>query len=108
MIQIQNGDQLLLVLEALSNPYRLKILAILNQEKQYVSQLARDLQISRPLLYLHLKKLEEAELVQGHHEISEFGKAMKYFEVTELSLLLNNQMIEEYAQTLTLKNKNNQ
>ena len=42
------------------------------------------------------------------HEISEFGKAMKYFEVTELSLLLNNQMIEEYAQTLTLKNKNNQ
>ena len=55
MKDILNGDELLRISGALSNPYRLKIIAILHNEKQYVSQLARELGISRPLLYLHYK-----------------------------------------------------
>jgi DNA-binding transcriptional ArsR family regulator len=55
---------LLPVLEALANPHRLRIIAVLKTDgRNYVSQLARDVGISRPLLHLHLAKLEAAGLV---------------------------------------------
>lgn len=104
-MQNLTGDELLKVLEALSNSYRLKIIAILQNEQQYVSQLARDIGISRPLLYLHLNKLEEANLVKGHHEISETGKAIKYYDVQPFHLPLDEQYIAETAKSLTLKKR---
>ncbi|WP_066390978.1 ArsR/SmtB family transcription factor [Neobacillus mesonae] len=100
-----NGNELLKILEALSNPYRLRIIAILHQERQYVSQLARELGISRPLLYLHLQKLEDVELIKGHHEISENGKAMKFYELNSFNITLNAQLIADLAESLTLKNR---
>jgi DNA-binding PadR family transcriptional regulator len=42
--------------------------------------------MSRPLLYMHLDKLEKAGLVSGHLELSENGKAMKYFELVPFEL----------------------
>ena len=58
------GDRLLTVLSALDNPHRLRVLAALQAGgRNYVSQLAREIGISRPLLHLHLNKLEEAGLV---------------------------------------------
>jgi len=42
--------------------------------------------MSRPLLYMHLDKLEKAGLVSGHLELSEDGKAMKYFELVPFEL----------------------
>ena len=47
----------------------------------HVSELARRLGMSRPLLYMHLDRLEKAGLVTGQLELSEDGKAMKYFEL---------------------------
>ena len=105
MEHIKNGDQLLLVLEALSNPYRLKIVAILQKERKYVSQLARELVISRPLLYLHLQKLENAKLINGHHEISEDGKAMKYYELIPFYLPLTEELITDLADSVTIKKR---
>ncbi|MBS2968100.1 helix-turn-helix transcriptional regulator [Metabacillus sp. KIGAM252] len=105
MKNVKNGNELLLVLEALSNPYRLKIIETLSGERQYVSQLARALGISRPLLYLHLKKLEEAALIKGEEERGEDGKVMKYFEVLPFGIELNDRMIADAAGTVTLKNK---
>ncbi len=103
MKEIISGNELLKTLEALSNPYRLKIIAVLHQEKQYVSQLARELGISRPLLYLHLQRLEDAHLVKGHHEISENGKAMKYYELIPFRLALDEDLIAKAAACLTMK-----
>ena len=37
---LNNGDELLLFLEALSNPHRMRIISILSTGRQYVSQLA--------------------------------------------------------------------
>lgn len=105
MKNINNGDQLLLVLEALSNPYRLKIIAILQKEKKYVSLLARELGISRPLLYLHLQKLENAEIIKGHHEISEDGKAMKYYELIPFYLPLSEEFITNFAESVSIKKR---
>ena len=74
----------LAVLAALASPHRLRILAALKADgRNYVSQLAREVGISRPLLHLHLQKLEEAALVTSKLELSADGKALNYFEVVE-------------------------
>lgn len=91
----------MLVLAALSNPHRLRILAALSGGRNYVSQLARELGISRPLLHLHLQKLEGAGLVSGKLELSEDGKAMKYFEVTPFAFALTPATIAEAAKSLS-------
>ena len=82
-------DRLLAIGDALGNPHRLRILAALAGGREYVSELARRLGLSRPLLYMHLEKLEAAGLVRGALELSEDGKAMKYYELTEFDLRLN-------------------
>jgi DNA-binding transcriptional ArsR family regulator len=61
----------------------------------HVSELARRLGISRPLLYMHLDRLEKAGLVTGHLELSGDGKAMKYFELAPFELRLNADVITE-------------
>ena len=82
------GDELLATLTAMANPHRLRIIAELRQGRVHVSELARRLEMSRPLLYMHLDKLEKAGLVAGHLELSDDGKAMKYYELTPFELRL--------------------
>jgi len=99
-----SGDELLAALAALANPHRLRVIAALaTGGRNYVSQLARDIGISRPLLHLHLQKLEEAGLVLGRLELSDDGKALNYYEVRDFSFLLTPEAIAEAAQTLTHK-----
>lgn len=95
------GDDLLRVLAALSNPHRLRVVATLARERNYVSRLARELGISRALLQVHLRKLEVAGLVSAHLELSEDGKAMKFYEVNEFVYTLTPQSIAMAAQSLT-------
>jgi predicted transcriptional regulator len=95
------GDELLRVLSTLANPHRLRVVATLAQERNYVSQLARELDISRALLQVHLRKLEAARLVSAVIEVSEDGKAMKFYEVTPFALLLTPTAIMAAAQTLS-------
>lgn len=95
-----SGDQLLEVLAALANPHRLRIIAALVDGREYVSQLAREIGMSRPLLHMHLQKLQAAGLVSGSLELSEEGKAMKYFEVERFVLTLSAERIAEAVRTL--------
>lgn len=106
MKHINDENDLLLVLEALSNPHRLRIIAILKEGRQYVSQLARELEMSRPLLYLHLQKLEEAKLVSSDMELLESGKAAKYYMLCPFELHVDAALIATVAHTLP-KKKNN-
>jgi DNA-binding transcriptional ArsR family regulator len=69
------------MLTAIAHPLRLRIIAELADGRVHVSELARRLGMSRPLLYMHLDRLEKAGLVTGQLELSEDGKAMKYFEL---------------------------
>jgi DNA-binding transcriptional ArsR family regulator len=87
--------QLLAVLTAAANPLRLRIIAELTGGRVHVSELARRLGMSRPLLYMHLDKLEKADLVTGQLELSADGKAMKYFELAPFELRLTAAMITE-------------
>jgi DNA-binding transcriptional ArsR family regulator len=77
----------------MANPLRLRIVAELSGGRVHVSELARRLGISRPLLYMHLDRLEKAELITGQLELSEDGKAMKYFELAPFELRLTAEAI---------------
>ena len=70
-------------------------MAELSDGRVHVSELARRLGISRPLLYMHLDRLEKAGLVTGHLELSEDGKAMKYFELAPFELTLTAAIITD-------------
>ena len=77
----------------MANPLRLRVIAELSGGRVHVSELARRLGISRPLLYMHLDRLEKAGIVTGHLELSEDGKAMKYFQLAPFELRLNADVI---------------
>ncbi|MFC0507752.1 ArsR/SmtB family transcription factor [Micromonospora costi] len=96
-----SGDDLVRVLATLANPHRMRVIAALARERAYVSRLARDLGISRALLQVHLRKLAAAGLVSAQLELSEDGKAMKYYEVTPFVLRLTPDTIADAARTLT-------
>src|ERR1700735_867867 len=72
---------LLAVLTAVANVQRMRVVAELSGGRVRDSELARRLGMSRPLLYMHLDRLEKAGLVTGRLELSDDGKAMKYFEL---------------------------
>ncbi len=103
MKHFYNASELLLFLDALSNPYRLKIIVSLKKETQYVSQLARNLDISRALLYLHLKKLEEANIVRSKMELLESGKNANFYSLNSFDFSINESIIE----SLILKEEQN-
>ncbi len=97
------GDQWLTTLSALANPHRLRILGVLTANgRNFVSQLARDVGLSRPLLNLHLRKLEEAGLVVSALELSADGKARNFFEVAPFALSLTPEVIAAALNSLTI------
>lgn len=94
-------DRFLEVMAALANPHRLRIVASLHENgRTYVSQLAREIGISRPLLHLHLRKLEDAGLVTSQLEISSDGKALNYFQIAPFEIALTPSTIAEAARSL--------
>ena len=92
---LTSEERLLAVLTAVANPHRMRVIAELGSGRVHVSELARRLGMSRPLLYMHLDRLEKAGLVNGQLELSEDGKAMKYFELAPFELRLTAETITQ-------------
>jgi len=88
------------IFDALSHPMRIKIAGILAKEDKYVSELAKIIQISRPLLYMHLKKLEEASLVTSYYEISDSKKTMKFYQLKDFNIILSPDLLEKIGKTI--------
>ncbi|MEV5266710.1 ArsR/SmtB family transcription factor [Streptomyces werraensis] len=95
------GDALLKILTALGNPHRMRIVAALVKNRTYVSALAREIGISRPLLHMHLQRLEAAGLVTGTLEAADDGKTVKYYDVTPFVCQLTPHTVARAAATLT-------
>jgi predicted transcriptional regulator len=95
------GDELLGMLAALANPIRLRILAQLADRRDYVSHLAREIGVSRPLLHMHLQRLETVGLVVGSLELSDDGKALKFYDVADFDVHLTAATVAAAAKTLT-------
>lgn len=76
------------MLAAFGHAQRLRIVAELAEGRVHVSELARRLGLSRPLLYTHLERLENARIVTSSLELSDTGKAMKYIALAPFDLHL--------------------
>jgi DNA-binding transcriptional ArsR family regulator len=84
-----NAEQLTTWLTAIASPQRMRILSTIAAEPLHVSEIARRVGMSRALLYMHLAKLEEAGFVTGHHELTDDGKALKFFAAVPFSSTLD-------------------
>ena len=102
-LKLNKYEDYINIFDALSHPVRIKIIGILAEGRQYVSELARLVNISRPLLYMHLKKLETARLVTSAMEISESGKAMKYYALEDFNLQITKELLRGLAQTIIIE-----
>jgi DNA-binding transcriptional ArsR family regulator len=87
------------VLTAVANLQRMRVVAELAGGRVHVSELARRLGMSRPLLYMHLDRLEKAGLVTGQLELSEDGKAMKYFKLAPFDVHVTAETITRAVQS---------
>lgn len=89
-------EALVQILDALGNEHSLKIMSFLASGECFVSELAKMVGISRPLLYLHLKKLENAGLVESeirHFEEPPYTK--KFYRAKDFELRLSLNKIKE-------------
>ena len=102
-LNLKKHEDYISVFDALSHPVRIKIIGILAEGRQYVSELARLVNISRPLLYMHLKKLETARLVTSAMEISESGKAMKYYALEDFELQVTRELLQGLSQNIIIE-----
>jgi DNA-binding transcriptional ArsR family regulator len=96
-------EELLDSLTAVGHPLRLAIIGELYGGRVHVSELARRLGMSRPLLYMHLGKLEKAGLVTGQLELSDDGKAMKYIELVPFDLHVTADLVVQALQEDEMK-----
>jgi len=101
----ETGDELLRALSALANQHRLRIVAALVGGRNYVSQLARDLGMGRPVLHMHLRRLEAAGLIVGTLELSRDGKAMRYYETAPFAVEITPELVRLAARTLTMSDE---
>ena len=100
-----DAEQLASRLAAIASVQRLRILANLAEGTTHVSELARRVEMSRALLYMHLTKLEEAGFVTGHLALSDDGKALKLFELVPFSLTIDAATIVAAMATTTESEK---
>ncbi|KPU63079.1 transcriptional regulator [Thermococcus sp. EP1] len=92
---VETVNELAIIGEALSSPIRIKILKMLCEKEWYVYELAKELSISRQLLYLHLKKLEKAKLVESELRLEPGDpRAKKYYKAKDFRILINNNVIK--------------
>jgi len=82
---------------------RIKVIGVLSEKRRYVSELAKLMNMSRPLLYMHLKKLEEAAIITGSYEISDTGKSMKYYEIRSFNIHLTPELLTALSMTISVK-----
>jgi DNA-binding transcriptional ArsR family regulator len=80
-------------LAAIASTQRMRIVAELARAPLHVSELARRVEMSRALLYMHLRKLEEAGFVSGELELGADGKAINVYEVLPFRLTVSPDVI---------------
>lgn len=80
-------QQIVEIGEALSHPVRLKLLYLLAERERYVYELAKDLDLSRQVVNLHLKRLEKAGFVESDLRLEENDmRAKKFFRLKDFDV----------------------
>jgi len=91
-------DNYIYLFKALSNPIRLKIIALCSKQPMTSKELRSVLGISKPLLLAHLKILIKAGLIRYEVEVdSERGIIRKKYRATDIKLCIDNKVIQKIA-----------
>jgi len=69
------------VLEVVGNETRRRILALLSEEPQYISQIAKKLDVTQPAILKHLAVLEKTGLIESLWRRNPLGAARKYYRI---------------------------
>jgi len=89
-------EQIVEIGEALSHPIRLKLLYLLAERERYVYELAKDLNLSRQVVNLHLKRLEKAGFVESDLRLDDDDmRAKKFFRLKEFEVYLSIEDIKQ-------------
>lgn len=76
--------------EAISHPVRLKLLYLLSERERYVYDLAKDLNLSRQVVQLHLKRLESAGFVESDLRLEDNdNRAKKFFKLKDFEVKID-------------------
>jgi ArsR family transcriptional regulator len=87
---VDSLQQIVDIGEALAHPVRLKLLYLLAEKERYVYELAKDLNLSRQVINLHLKRLEKAGFVESDLRLEEDDmRAKKFFKLKEFEVSLS-------------------
>lgn len=84
-----NVEQLSSTLQAIASPQRIQILTALSGGRLHISEVARRVGMSRPLLYMHAAKLEAAGFVTSNLELSDEGTALRYLSLQPFCLTID-------------------
>ena len=80
-------EELVEKLSALGHIYRLQIVTALTEGEKYLSEIAKEVGISRALANVHLKKLREAGLVKTRVLLLEDeARALRYYELNDFHI----------------------
>jgi predicted transcriptional regulator len=71
------------VLEVVGNETRRRILELLSDEPQYISQIAKKLDVTQPAILKHLAVLEKTGLIESFWRRNPLGAARKYYRICD-------------------------
>lgn len=71
------------VLDIVGNENRRKILELLSKEPQYISEIARKLNVTQPAILKHLDLLQAAGLISSFWKKNPLGAARKYYKIRD-------------------------
>lgn len=70
-------------LEVVGNETRRRILELLSDEPQYISQIAKKLDVTQPAILKHLAVLEKTGLIESFWRRNPLGAARKYYRICD-------------------------
>ncbi len=99
------GDETINHVHILSHPLRNKIGQILDKADEqgcYTAEIAKNLGVSRELVFFHLLKMDEAGLVVGEHALKtgDPSRAVKYYKFTEKGKIIFDDLSEIYLRRI--------
>jgi len=84
------------ILRILGNPLGLKISALCAKRKHSSRELREKLNISKPLLIAHLKKLQKIGLIEAKVEIDKNTYTLrKYYKTTKFKIIISDEKLKE-------------
>ncbi len=87
-------DVLVKKLSALGHPTRLKIVTELTNGEMYLSEIAKNVGISRALAKIHLIKLRKADLVETKVVVmEEEARALRFYKLKDFEIHISNEIL---------------